>query len=154
MVEFAFVAPVLTALVLGMFTGGVAYNRKQDLTHAAREGARYGATIPKNQPYAGGASWAGTVRQTVVDRSAGDLTAAGVCVALVTGAGGGTVVSGGTGTWTTGGGTSGFPVNCYDDDGSDANLRVHVLVQRQSKLEAGFFSRDLDLKAVATSRHE
>lgn len=154
MVEFAFVVPVLTALVLGMFTGGVAYNRKQDLTHAAREGARYGATIPKNQPFTGGSTWAGVVRQTVVDRSAGDITASGVCVALVTGTGGGTVVSGGTGTWTTGGGTSGFPVNCYDDDGSDANLRVHVLLRRQSRLEVGFFSQTLDLTASATSRHE
>ncbi|MGO9271829.1 MAG: TadE family protein [Terriglobia bacterium] len=42
-VEFAFVAPLLITLVLGIFWVGRAYNTYQTITHAAREGARYAA---------------------------------------------------------------------------------------------------------------
>lgn len=45
LVEFALVFPVFMTLVLGMFSGGMAYNRKNTLINAAREGARYGATL-------------------------------------------------------------------------------------------------------------
>jgi Flp pilus assembly pilin Flp len=44
-VEFALVLPVLLMLVFGGITGGWLYNQQQQLTHAAREGARYGATL-------------------------------------------------------------------------------------------------------------
>jgi len=36
----------LLALIFGMFSGGIAYNRKLVLTNAVREGSRYGATLP------------------------------------------------------------------------------------------------------------
>ena len=42
-VEFAFVAPLLITLVLGIFWVGRAYNTYETITHAAREGARYAA---------------------------------------------------------------------------------------------------------------
>ncbi|MGO9269912.1 MAG: TadE family protein [Terriglobia bacterium] len=42
-VEFAFVAPLLITLMLGIFWVGRAYNTYQTITHAAREGARYAA---------------------------------------------------------------------------------------------------------------
>src|SRR5712691_4500636 len=49
MVEFALLLPVFMMLVMGAFSGAIAYNQKLDLAHAAREGARYGATLPENQ---------------------------------------------------------------------------------------------------------
>lgn len=45
-VEFALVLPVLAMLLFGILTGGLALNQQQQLSHAAREGARYGATLP------------------------------------------------------------------------------------------------------------
>jgi len=42
-VEFAFVAPLLITLMLGIFWVGRAYNTYQTITRAAREGARYAA---------------------------------------------------------------------------------------------------------------
>jgi len=42
-VEFAFVAPLLITLVLGIFWVGRALNTYQTITRAAREGARYAA---------------------------------------------------------------------------------------------------------------
>ncbi|HKY61490.1 MAG TPA: TadE/TadG family type IV pilus assembly protein [Gemmatimonadota bacterium] len=40
LVEFAIVLPILLGLLVGIFEFGVAWNRKQVLTNAAREGAR------------------------------------------------------------------------------------------------------------------
>lgn len=44
-VEMAFVAPLLIILLLGIFTVARAYNVKNTMDHAVREGARFGATI-------------------------------------------------------------------------------------------------------------
>ena len=40
LVEFTLILPVFMMMVLGTFTGAIAYNQKLDLAHAAREGAR------------------------------------------------------------------------------------------------------------------
>lgn len=45
-VEFAVSLPLLMALAVGIFDFGNAYNLKQKLTNAAREGARLGASQP------------------------------------------------------------------------------------------------------------
>lgn len=47
--EFAIVLPILLALLVGIFEFGVAWNRKQVLTNAAREGARR-AVLPSPTP--------------------------------------------------------------------------------------------------------
>lgn len=44
-VEFAIVLPVLVLLLFGMMYGGLALTEQQQINHAAREGARYGATL-------------------------------------------------------------------------------------------------------------
>ena len=49
MVEFALILPLVLMLAFGMVTAGLTYNHKIDLTHAAREGARYGATLAQLQ---------------------------------------------------------------------------------------------------------
>ena len=45
LLEFAIVLPILLALLVGILEFGVAWNRKQVLTNAAREGARL-AVLP------------------------------------------------------------------------------------------------------------
>ena len=49
LVEFALVLPLVLMLAFGVVTAGLTYNHKIDLTHAAREGARYGATLAQLQ---------------------------------------------------------------------------------------------------------
>lgn len=53
-VEFALVIVIVVMLLLGSFTGGLAYNQKITLTDAARLAARYGTThaIPATAPSA------------------------------------------------------------------------------------------------------
>ncbi len=47
-VEFAVSLPLLIVLVVGIFDFGGAFNLKQELNNATREGARFGASQPTN----------------------------------------------------------------------------------------------------------
>jgi len=47
-VEFAVALPLLVVLVVGIFDFGAAFNLKQELNNAVREGARFGASQPTN----------------------------------------------------------------------------------------------------------
>jgi Flp pilus assembly protein TadG len=47
-VEFAVALPLLIVLVVGIFDFGAAFNLKQELNNAVREGARFGAAQPTN----------------------------------------------------------------------------------------------------------
>ena len=49
--EFAIALPLLVVLVVGIFDFGAAFNLKQELNNAAREGARFGASQPTNDLY-------------------------------------------------------------------------------------------------------
>ena len=155
LVEFALVLPVFMMLLLGMFTGGLAYNRRLAVTQAAREGARYGATLPVTGPPN---TWLDTVADVVVRSADGELddVTAGrfICVALI---------SGGTATnrAATGSAVSyntGFPGvpagACFDDGRPLTEPRVQVVASRTSEFEALVFTRSLNLKSQAVSRYE
>ena len=45
MAEFAVALPLLIVLVVGIFDFGAAFNLKQELNNALREGARFGAVL-------------------------------------------------------------------------------------------------------------
>lgn len=48
LIEFAVALPLLVVLVVGIFDFGGAFNLKQELNNAVREGARFGAAQPSN----------------------------------------------------------------------------------------------------------
>jgi hypothetical protein len=48
LIEFAVALPLLVVLAVGIFDFGGAFNLKQELNNAAREGARFGANQPTN----------------------------------------------------------------------------------------------------------
>lgn len=156
LVEFALLIPVFMALVLGMFSGGIAYNHKLQMTGAVREGGRYGGTIPATQTFASG-TWASNVRDLVVARSAGDLVNAQVCVSLVTGSPGTVVITpGGAGNFTTKSDLSpciaGEP---YPVSANDTGQRVQVVATRSGdEINALFTTWPLTLTARATVRSE
>src|SRR5688500_11575438 len=90
-VEFALILPLLSMMALGMLTGGIALDHKQDITNAAREPARFGATVAEDQcepvTECSGLTWAELVQSVAVQRANGTVTLADVCVALVSGPG-------------------------------------------------------------------
>lgn len=165
MVEFAFVLPVFMALILGMFTGGSAYSTKLSLNGAAREGGRYGATLPlASAPASCGGSgsstnnWLHCVADATEQAATGDLAAGkpgrSICVAYVHPAG--TVANDVTArlnvTATGVATTSASP--CFADGLPNDIRRVQVAVTRTADLEALVLSRVLNLNARSITRFE
>lgn len=139
LVEFALILPVLVILVLGMFSGGIAFNQKQQVTFAAREGARYGATVPATQAFSNPDSWAENVRAIVVDRSDGDLEDAQVCVALVEGSPATVVTTPAhpSVSWYATSGAPCDPDETYPVTGFDEGRRVQVRVAKPARIQLG-----------------
>ena len=149
LVEFALILPVFMMLILGMFTGGLAYNRKQAVTQAGREAARYGATLPTSglTPV----QWLDQVESIVESSADGELgsnaTGRSVCIALVSG---GAVSS----RQLTGLAVSYGTTTCFNDGRPLTEARVQVVASRTSNFEALLFSRNLTLQTQAVSRFE
>lgn len=152
MVEFALILPRVSMMALGMLTGGIALDRKQELTNATREAARFGAAVAEQQcefvAECGGLTWAQLVRSVAVQRSNLAVTDAGMCVALVSGPGWAPVAVGIA--HTTAGGLN----PCYVDNSTDTDKRVQVSVSRSDRLEAVLFTMNLNLGSQATARFE
>lgn len=84
--EFIILFPVFFAIVLGTVWAGASFFRYMNLEQSAREGARYGATIPTGYPSDGdvsgspGAAWFTAVADAVEHASMGESA---ICVAYV-----------------------------------------------------------------------
>lgn len=138
--------PILAMLLIGLVSAALLYDANLQLTHATREGARYGATMPQGQTFAAG-TWASNVRQLILEREGGNLTNAQVCVALVAGNPAVAV----TPDHTTAGSTS----PCFDDSASgETERRVQVTTTRDMDFDALVFTRVVTLDSRATARHE
>lgn len=148
LVEFALVLPVFMMVLLGMFTGGLAYSRKLSIAQAAREGARYGATLPVSGSID---TWLTNVSDLVMASGDGELapTRPGqtICVAYVTSAG----VA--RSRQQVGTAVAFTDAPCLTGDGRN-ETRVQVLAGRTSTLQALVFSRELVLRSHAVARHE
>lgn len=149
-VETAIVFPVIAILLFGMISSGIALDTKQQMTHATREGARYAAVIPSTQPFSSG-TWASNVRDMIVERSDGRLSAADVCVSLVEGSPG-AVVSPST-TYSTSGSPciagQTFPVVI-----GDPGRRVQVTTTKPAEIQLLVQRIDITLQTSATARSE
>jgi hypothetical protein len=156
MIEFALILPVVMMIIFATITGGIAMSHDLNISHAAREATRYGATLPDNQFAAGdGTDWAIAVANDARDRASGDLGATGatICVALVTGSPG-TVYSpaGGSAYFYSSGGGAAAP--CFTDGGTDANRRVQVLLTFPARIEAVAYTQTFTITQRADARFE
>ena len=159
MVEFALVLPIFMALVLGMFTGGIAYNQKLSMTNAAREGSRYAATLPviSTAPMS---DWLDSVAIVAADAASGELAAGTpgrvVCVAYVhpdgTTAGDQTAKRVETASGTTYSYAS--TDRCFADGRPNSERRVQVELRRDTRIEAIIYSSDLTLTSSSVARFE
>jgi len=151
LVEFAIVLPLLLALVMGMISFGIWYNNKLNLSTAAREGARYGATLPLGD-YATTNAWLDAVAGSTVGAAGNQLTTGiqgrYICVAYIDGAGVTTrrVESDTTVTYSTG-------TPCYSDS-LGAESRVQVVAQRSGTMNVVFFKTAVTTTGRAVARYE
>lgn len=138
-VEMAIVTPLLILLLLGIWTVARAYNVKNTMDHAVREGARYAATV---DPWDATPGASDAEVRAVVDGELGAsaINAASVdtvCIELVEQ------------------GNSGC-----DDDGTDqvANAPADLIAVRieivDYPLNFVFWTFDVDFASQATARHE
>lgn len=158
LVEFALLMPLLVMLILGIVSVGIAYNHQLSLTHAARETARFAATLPVEN-FGSKAAWLDAVAAQAIANGTGTLDdgvpGRVVCVAYVYPQG--TT----TGTDPTerrldDGSPSlvrdAFP--CFVDGRPDTERRVQVTVARESDFNVVVFTQILTLDSEAVSRFE
>jgi Flp pilus assembly protein TadG len=151
LVEFAIIMPLLLGLVFGMISFGIWYNNKLNLSTAAREGARYGATLPL-AGYGSTNAWLDAVAGATVGAAGGligpTVSSRYTCVAFVD-SGGTTsrrVDSGGSVSYSTG-------TSCYIDSlGSES--RVQVVAQRSGTINAVLFNKAVTTSGRAVARFE
>ena len=143
LVEFAILAPLLFALLIGMFTGGISLSRKNSMTNAVREGTRLGATLLDSP------TWATAVRDRVDSLAGADLSSSQICVKLVSKTALSETVVRTTPATCPFGGEPAMPAGVQTGE-----CVVKVWARRTSDLEAIFFSRTLTLQADAVARFE
>lgn len=157
LVEFALVFPLFMFLILGTFSGAQAYDHNLSLTHAAREGARYAATLAKDPTGPGASAWLSAVVDRTVKTSASDINLSQpghfVCVALLKA--NGSIATDSAGNlyfqWLPSQPPT-EPDSCYV--GTAPYARVHVLVKRPDSIDTVLYSHGLTLTSRATARYE
>lgn len=148
LVEFALLAPVLFAILLGTITGGLALAAKNSMTNAVREGGRLGATLYSDDASWDWDDWAVDVRDRVDSLAGGDLDTSQICVQLVDVANPSPPLASEIG--------SDCPVGDAPDTPSSATAGciVKVWATRSADLNTIFFTRTLTLDASAIGIYE
>ncbi len=148
MVEFALILPVLSSLLLGTVTGGAAYNQKITMTDAAREGARFGATLTDSTGFAP------SVRDRVLQLSSTELTVDDICVQLVRKGSPDTVVRKYYPASGLGSCPAEFGAAPVTPDMPSGYCVVKVWAHRGATLQAVFFNKALDVTAKTVAAYE
>lgn len=146
LVEFALLAPLIFALLLGMLTGGLSLSRKNSMENAVREGARLGATLPN------ATTWAEGVRTRVREVSSDDLQTGDICVELALTSG--TVAAPTEATQRATPCTLPVSVEPSSSDIPRNQCIVKVWARRTSEFEVIFFDQTLTLDTSSISRFE
>lgn len=159
-VEMALVLPILVVLMLGMFTGALAWNQSQALGQGARVTGRFAATLPLPVPVAPQTQaqadqvWLDDLVDRAVAASEGHMAPAiagrSVCVAYVDPAGARTVSRTLTGASTRTSGTT----PCFEDGQPTTAKRVQVLLRRDGHIDTGLYRIPIELRRSAVYRYE
>lgn len=158
LVEFTLIMPLMLLIVFGGITTAMAYQHKSEMVHAVRDGARYGATVPRDQcdtvTNCGNRNWAELVQYVTSKRSGGALTTSQICVALVVGSSG-SVYTRTNGVYSTGTNATFPDTGCFDDGNADTGMRVHVSsVKGGDKINLVFSTLGVTLKSSGSARYE
>jgi Flp pilus assembly protein TadG len=167
LVEFAITFPVLVMFLLGMFTGGLAWNQKLAMTNGVREGSRFGATLAVSSSScgAGGGTldcWLTQVADVTQSASEGELGSTvatrRICVAYVYPAGTATTPNDRTKSLvrTSSGDSITTGSTCFatSDGRPDTEHRVQVTASRQATLEFMLFTLTPTLSTESVTKFE
>lgn len=158
LVELAFALPLIMMLILGMVSAGIAFNHQLALTHAAREGGRYAATLPVTN-FGSMDAWLEEIINQAIADATGSLDdgvpGQYICVAFVHPAG--TVATDRTTRRIKNNSILGAAEpgqQCFTDGRPDGERRVQVAVARDTDFNVFVFSSTLTLNSEAVSRFE
>jgi Flp pilus assembly protein TadG len=155
LVEFAIILPILMALLFGIVTGGLALNSKNSLNNAAREGARYGATLPVDATMN---AFLDDVADVAIRSGTGELDngvpGRTVCVAYVFPAGSLSTDQTAAVNIDSAGVRTYSATTCFADGRPNDERRVQVRVTRDVDFFALIFSRIVTLDEESVSRYE
>jgi Flp pilus assembly protein TadG len=143
-VETVFVLPVLSIILVGMASSGLALMQRFSLETAARDAARSGAVLPYDDP-PDGTTWTSAIEAVARSHSSDQLMSGDVCIALVDGVTGSPVLP----SLTTN--TDGSA--CFVEVPSN-DLRVQVLLVVPSRIDAVLFSHDFTISVRSSARYE
>jgi Flp pilus assembly pilin Flp len=151
LVEFALLATLLFMLIFGTITTGISFSRSNALQTAAREGARFAATLPGADTDVN--TWLNDVITTTQGAALGELNngipGRTICAAFV---GGGTETSlslNPDGSFASG-------TECFDDGltGPADAPRAQVVAERETEIQAVVFAIDITVSGEAVARYE
>lgn len=155
LIEFALILPVLLSFLFGIITGGIAFSHNLALDNAARETARFAATLPVDGSLD---TWLAQVADAADGTATGtlDMNIPGreICVAYVYPDGSDPtdqtrrVVEAADGTRTFSNQV------CVADGRGNDERRVQVVVEREADLIVLYFSRTLTLTSQSIARFE
>ena len=157
LVELAFALPLVIMLIVGMVSAGLAYNHQLSLTHAAREGGRYAATLPVTN-FADMEAWLNEIADQVVLDATDTLNPGTpgreICVAYVHPDGADPSDSTARVILDDGGSEFLPDQDCFVDGRPSDERRVQVVASRNVDFNVVFFSTTVILDAQAVSRFE
>lgn len=153
--EFAVILPILLSILFGIVTGGVAFSQSLSIDNAARETARYGATLPVDGSLDG---WLAQVADIAIATATGTLDdgqpGREICVAYVHPAGTDTndqtrrLVEDAAGVRTFSNQT------CVTDGRPATERRVQVVVGRDTELIVFYFTKTIAISSQSVARFE
>lgn len=151
-VEFALLAVLLFMLIFAGITTGIAVSQSNALQTAAREGARFGATLPN----AGAPANLDVIIGVVKSAATGDLDATipgqYICVAFTDGST--TSVRAETAGALSTPGSDCYTLAGLTDNRPAGEERIQIVVERDSSIEAVAFDVDVTLSSEAVARYE
>lgn len=152
-VEFALLASLLFMLIFGGISAGISFSRSNALQTAAREGARFGVTLPGATDAGTVSDWLDSVIATTQAAALGELDdgvpGRTICAAIVTDDGVGT-----SRTLSPNGSTADGS-QCFSDGlGTDGGPRAQVTAERETEIQAVLFAIDITVSGDAVGRYE
>lgn len=155
LIEFALILPILISLLLGIVTGGIAFSHNLSIDNAARETARFAATLPVNNNMG---AYLNQIADVAINTSTGTLDDGVpnrvVCVAYVHPDGvvahdqTTRLVEDAAGVRTV----SNQP--CIADGRPNDERRVQITVARDADLVVFYFTRTVNLTGQSVARFE
>ncbi|MEY2449080.1 MAG: hypothetical protein QOH79_2556 [Acidimicrobiaceae bacterium] len=167
LIEFAITFPLLVMLLLGMFTGGLAWNQKLATTNGVREGSRFGATLAVSSAACSSGSgtldcWLTQIADVTQSASEGELGSSvatrRICVSYVYPAGTAAKPNDRTKSLvrTASGDSISFGSPCFasSDGRPDSEHRVQVTASRQATIEFMLFTMTPTLSTESVTKFE